>query len=199
MPKLCMMFASLLCLALPSAALSQLIPSEAGIRYSEQISNAPPGGCGCFAMQGAAVDGYWKTRTFMPGKSPLSFGLAADVAVENTSSVNGAPWGLTLSTFTAGPRLKMRVKKFGVFGELLLGVAHGSNSEFPQKSANTLVSSATSLAYGLGTGVDYPIDKLVSVRMLQLDVLRTDLPNNVNDWQNNLRVGAGLTLHFPHL
>jgi len=31
-----------------------------------------------------------------------------------------------------------------------------------------------------------------------VDYLRTALPNNSNNWQNNLRVAAGLTLHFSH-
>jgi hypothetical protein len=36
----------------------------------------------------------------------------------------------------------------------------------------------------------------LSVRVLQLDYLRTTLPNSGTDWQNNLRIGVGLTLRF---
>jgi hypothetical protein len=47
------------------------------------------------------------------------------------------------------------------------------------------------LAPGLTT-----LNKSISVRILQPDYLHTDLPNNTSNWQNNLRIGAGLTLHF---
>jgi len=59
-----------------------------------------------------------------------------------------------------------------------------------------LVSSANSFALNLGAGADYSLNKSISVRILQLDYLHTELPNNTSNWQNNLRIGAGLTLHF---
>jgi hypothetical protein len=48
----------------------------------------------------------------------------------------------------------------------------------------------------LGAGADVPLNKRISARILQLDYLRTTLPNNTTNWQNNLRIGAGLTLRF---
>jgi opacity protein-like surface antigen len=193
MQKACMALCALLCFVLTAAAQAQVLPRETGLRYSEQVSNGPTGSCGCFTLQGAAVDGYWNlghiTRT-------LHLGLAADVAVENTRSVNNAGYGLTLSTFTAGPRFRLPVKKARIFAQALFGLAHGSGSEFPQ--GGNVLHSANSFALDLGAGADYPVNKRLSVRILQLDYLRTALPNNSNNWQNNLRVGAGLTLHFSH-
>jgi len=83
------------------------------------------------------------------------------------------------------------------FAQALFGLAHGSGSEFPH-SGNVLTTSANSFVLDLGTGADIPVNKRLSVRILQLDYLRTALPNNSNDWQNNLRIGAGLTLRFSH-
>ena len=44
--------------ALPASA--QLIPRPAsvslGVNYTADISNSPPGSCGCFAMQGGGVN-----------------------------------------------------------------------------------------------------------------------------------------------
>jgi hypothetical protein len=77
---------------------------------------------------------------------------------------------------------------------VLLGFAHGSGSQFPQN--NSLVATANSPAFDVGAGADYSVSKRVSMRFLQVDYMRTGLPNNVNNWQNNLRIGAGITLHF---
>jgi opacity protein-like surface antigen len=88
-------------------------------------------------------------------------------------------------------------KKAQPFAQALFGLAHGSGSEFPH-SGNGLTTSANSFAFDLGAGADFPVNKRLSVRILQLDYLRTALPNNSNNWQNNLRISAGLTLRFSH-
>ncbi|MGB7547842.1 MAG: hypothetical protein WBM14_08830 [Terracidiphilus sp.] len=48
----------------------------------------------------------------------------------------------------------------------------------------------------LGGGVDYHFGTRLSLRLLQLDWLRTSLPNNANNWRNNLRVGAGIVFNL---
>jgi peptidoglycan-associated lipoprotein len=182
---------ALLCLTLAGAARAQAIPGSVNIRFSEQVSNASAGACGCFAMEGAAADAAWKLAGMAHG---TSLALAADAGVDHTGNVSNAPYGLTLTTFTAGPRLWLPARKAHIFGQALLGLAHGSNSEFPQN--NSLVPSANSFALDLGGGADYPLSKRLSVRVLQVDYLRTALPNISTNWQNNLRFGAGLTIHF---
>lgn len=181
---------ALLSLGLASAARSQVIPGSVNVRYSQQVSNTPPGGgCGCFTLEGAAADADWGHTG--PG---AGLSLAADVGVEHTGSVGSAPYGLTLTTLTAGPRFWLPGDRLRIFGQVLLGFAHGSNSEFPEN--NTLVPSANSFALDLGGGADRSINHRFSVRLLQLDYLRTSLPNTSSNWQNNLRIGIGLTLHF---
>jgi opacity protein-like surface antigen len=194
MQKACNILAAFLFLTLTSAAQAQWLPSQASLRYSAQISNGPAGDCECFTLQGAAADLYWNIG---PAKPRLGVGIAFDAGVEHTGDVNGAGYGLTLSTFTAGPRIKLPLGKTQAFAQALFGVAHGSGSEFPQ-SNNTLMDSANSFALVAGAGADYPINQQLSVRFLQVDYLRTALPNNSNNWQNNLRIAAGLTFHFSH-
>jgi peptidoglycan-associated lipoprotein len=184
---------ALLGLALHCAAQVRSYPAEASLRFSEQISNGPTGACGCFQMQGAAADFFWIFNSSQPG---LHTGLAFDASLENTNNINGVGYGLTLSTFTAGPRIKFPAKKMRIFGQALFGVAHGSGTQFPQSSSNTLLHSANSFALDLGGGVDLPLSRRLSLRFLQADYVRTSLPNNVNNWQNNLRLSAGLTLRF---
>jgi hypothetical protein len=117
--------------------------------------------------------------------------------MENTPDMNGAGYGLNLFSFAGGPRLKLSTHKVRPFVQALFGVAHGWGSEFPS-GGNTLASSASSFALDLGAGADYPLNKRLSLRVLQLDYARTTLPNNTTNWQNNLRIGAGLTLRLSH-
>lgn len=185
---------ALLGFTLAVAASAQVIPGAINVRYSEQLSNAPAGNCGCFHLEGFATDADWG----LLGSSTshrTSLSLAADVGVEHAGAVPKSPYGLTLTTLAAGPRLWFPVRRTHLFGQMLFGFAHGFNSEFPQ--GNTLVPSASSFALDLGGGADYVLTHSISVRMVQVDYLRTSLPNISTNWQNNLRLGAGITFHFP--
>lgn len=193
MQKVSIILVAFLCVASASIARSQATPKEIGIRYSEQISNGPVGTCGCFALEGASADIKWDLVHLGVERSS-TLGLVVDAGVEHAASVAGAAYGLTLTTVTAGPRYALPVRKVRLFAQSLFGLAHGTGSQFPQN--NTLVSSANSFALDLGTGADYLLNKRISVRFVQLDYLRTALPNNSTDWQNSVRVGAGLTIRF---
>jgi len=194
MQKIGTVLGALLYLAPVCAAQSGAIPEAVAIRYSAQLSNSPPGTCGCFALQGVAADSYWKLVK-VSGSHGMGLGLAADFGVEHTRSVGSADYGLILTTLSAGPRLTLPVHKLHSFTQVLIGLAHGSNSAFPE--GNSLVSSASSLAFDAGGGADYALTRQVALRLLQVDYLRTALPNATGNWQNNLRLGAGITLHFP--
>jgi peptidoglycan-associated lipoprotein len=193
MRKTAITLVALFCLALAGDAHAQTVPGAVNFRYSEQVSNAPPGDCGCFGLEGAAVDAAWNLIS-LDGWRGAGLGLAADFGVVHAGQVNGAGYGLTLTSFTAGPRVRLPGKRLQTFAQALFGVAHGSGSQFP--SGSTLVSSANSFALDLGGGVDYSINQRLSVRALQLDYLRTSLPNIGSDSQNSLRVGVGFTVHL---
>lgn len=185
----------ILSLVLPCAAQLPTHSATVDVRYSAQISNAPSGNCGCFALQGGAADFYWNAMG-VGANHGAGLGLAVDVGSEHTGSVNGAPFGLTLTTFTAGPRIVLPGHKIEPFAQALFGFAHGSGSAFP--SGNSLVSSANSFALNVGGGADYWIGRRISIRFVQVDYLRTSLPNLTSNWQNNLRAAAGITLHISH-
>lgn len=61
---------------------------------------------------------------------------------------------------------------------------------------NSLESSANSFALVLGGGLDRPITQRIGYRIIQLQYLRTSLPNNSSNWQNNLQISTGLTFAF---
>jgi hypothetical protein len=47
-----------------------------------------------------------------------------------------------------------------------------------------------------GGGIDFKVSKHVSVRPVQAEYLMTRLPNGLNNRENNLRIGAGITLRL---
>ena len=53
MQKVWLALVAFLCIVPVSTAHAQAIPTEAGFRYSAELSNSPAGTCGCFTMQGA--------------------------------------------------------------------------------------------------------------------------------------------------
>lgn len=186
-------FSALLLLSTAWSAQAQTAPGTVNIRYSEQISNGPAGSCGCFGLQGAAADAGWRFNALSIGKN-AGAGLAGDFGVVHTGSDGAAPYGLTLTTLMAGPRFNLPAHRLEPFAQMLFGFAHGSGSAFPQ--GNKLEASASSFALDIGGAADYRLRQGISVRLLQLDYLRTALPNSSTNWQNNLRIGVGFTLRL---
>lgn len=193
MHKAVFSIAVLLFVALAGArAQAQMQPVTVNVRYNQHITNTPAGNCGCFGLEGVGLDASLQTVQLRKGSS---LGLALDFGAVHANSTSVAPSGLTLTTLTAGPRYNLPQWKVQSFAQALFGFAHGSGSDFPK--GNSLSPTANGFAFDLGAGADYPVNPWVSVRVLQLDYMRTALPNNTNNWQNHLRAGFGLTLHFP--
>ena len=138
--------------------------------------------------------GFWMQGSSAQFQSRLSlhWGIVADVAGLHASSIHGSSLGLDLITATAGPRFTWSPPRtrLGLFGEGLAGTAHGMNSLFPV--GNTTESSANSLALQLGGGVDLPISPHFILRPVQVDWVRTQLPNSTTNVQNNIRLGIGI-------
>jgi outer membrane immunogenic protein len=195
MRKICIYAAVLLCVMASAVARAQQKPTvlqhapfEVSLRYSAQISNGPTGTCGCFSLQGGAGDLSWHLTH--------GFSVVGDVGVEHTGSVSGMAYGLTLTTFLGGLRYTKTIGPTHVFAQAMLGGVMGTGSQFPVNGS--LTPSANSFAYSLGAGADYPlkIKKGLSLRVLQVDYIHTSLPNNSNNWQRNLRMGAGINFRF---
>jgi hypothetical protein len=171
---------------LPAAAqlLSRPTSVDLGVNYVADIANAQPGACGCFAMQGGGVNARLGVADHLAA--------VADFSVVNTSTVSGANYGLGLITLMAGPQYRFRAGRYKPYGQVLLGAVRGFNSVFPASSS----SSAAGFVFELGAGSEVQLSPKFSARLLELDFMRTNLPNNVNDWQNHLKISTGIIYHF---
>jgi outer membrane protein OmpA-like peptidoglycan-associated protein len=156
------------------------------IGYNNVRANAPPAGCHCFNMNGGFVFGSVHLTEWL--------GIVGEFTGGHSSNISILGQGLTLTTFTAGPRVSHRFRRFTPYGEVLVGGAHGSGSYFPTRTSSS--SSASSFAVSTGGGLDFRITPRFSLRALDMQYLRTSLPNGVNSEQNQLMIGAGLMIKF---
>jgi hypothetical protein len=165
-------------------------PLEISFSYSYARSNAAPGQCGCFNMNG--------------GSSEVAFhafralSVVADLTGERAATI-GATAGddLSLVAFTVGPRFSHRFSggKFTPFVQGLIGAAHGFDGLFPG-AGGSLSGAATARAVPAGGGLDLTIKQHLAIRAIQADYLRTQLPNGQANEQNLLRLGAGIVLRI---
>lgn len=175
---------ALFCLLVAAAVSAQQVQLSAG--YLHQRSNSTPTG-DWFGAQGARADvglAAWR-----------NLGVVAEFSGVHAPDIGPAGQGLTLFTYTAGPRLTVPLTRFekrrlAVFAQTLFGGVHASDGIFPNGAINK--STASAFAMSSGGGVEMGLKHGLSVRLIQADYLYTRLPNLFGNYQNSFRVGAGI-------
>jgi peptidoglycan-associated lipoprotein len=164
--------------------------AELALDYSYLHSNAPPGGCGCFNLNGGGAAFAW---TLKPG----SLALVGDVNVAYAGAASSSGDNLTLSTFTAGGRYAHRFghSPLQPFGQALIGLAHSSGT-LVQGSNPGAANAGAAFAANLGGGLDLRASRRFSIRLVEAGYLLTTFDNGSNNHQNNLRINAGVVIHF---
>ena len=183
------LLATVLLLGGASAAMAQESHSgDAAVAYHWVRTNAAPGECGCFSLNGGGISGSWNLRP--------RWSVVTEFSAEYTGSAPSTGNSLTLTTFLAGARYRLPQAwlhgrhKPQPFAQVLLGAGHSGGGVAG-------VGDATyAFATRLGGGVDVPISSRFSVRAIQLDYFRTQFANAKNDRQNNLLFGFGFVYHW---
>jgi outer membrane immunogenic protein len=167
----------LMCFVLPLAAQQAETPRvEISAGYTYVRTNAPPGGCGCFSLNGGSASVAYRVMRH--------FGLVGDLAVVHNGNVNGSNLGVTLTSYTFGPQFSLPIHRLTPFGRILVGGAYESAGDSSAFAAN------------LGGGLDLRLDRRWSLRLFEADYYLTHFANPVNSHQNNLRLGTGLVFGF---
>lgn len=160
---------------------------DVGVAYNYVWTNAPAGGCGCFALNGGSG---WVAFNFSH-----SLGIVGEVAGQQASNISGSGADLTLTSFLAGPRYRWTYsRRFAPFVQALAGVAHASGGLAPGSSGSP--GSANAFALTTGGGLDLGLTRRIGVRVFEADYYLTRFDNGVNNQQNNLRLAAGLIFRF---
>lgn len=168
---------------------------DLAVTFTPELAKAANTGCGCFWLYGGSANVAY---TFSKG-----LGLAADVTSEHTNSVPGGN-SLGKTLILAGPRytrsadwLFAHKRAARLFGEALFGSAHGFDSNFP--SSTGVRPTANSFAMQAGGGVDLGLGKSFGLRLLEIDYVRSTLPNNGSGTQNDLRIAGGISFRMTRL
>lgn len=165
---------------------------DLAVTYTAQYSNlvSDP----TFWHQGGSIE--LSTQTYR------GFGIAANIAGTQIGNAANSGVGLSMVTATFGPRYtwyrsigSARKKSLAIFGQGLIGEAHGFNSYFPTTGGS--LTDYNSFALQVGGGLDIGLSRHFAVRAFQADWLRTQFPNSTTNIQNTLRIGAGVVLRFP--
>jgi hypothetical protein len=173
-------------------AQAQQHSADVAVTYTAERAKVVGSGCGCFWLQGGSVDG---ALTFYHG-----WGVAGNLTGDHASNI-GPGVDLSKVSYMAGPRYTSNLHRWTsrhhaprVFGEALFGGAHAFDSVFPAGAGTK--ASANAFSMQAGGGVDVGFAKGFSVRALELDYVRTNLPDNGSDYQNHLRLAFGVSYHF---
>jgi len=158
------------------------------VQHSNLVSNPT------FWQQGGSVE--------LSAQAYHGLGVAANITGTNVGEAANSGVGLTMVTTTFGPRYTWyrpshtgRKKSLAIFGQGLIGEAHGFNSYFPTLSRS--LTDYNSFALQVGGGVDIGLSRHFAVRAIQADWLRTQFLNSTTNVQNNFRLAAGIVLRFP--
>ena len=189
----------LFCVFLAAGAFAARIPApdaEQGVQLSVDYlyqGSQPTFGPSWFGMNGASADVLYPfTR---------HFGAVAEFSGIHTGNVPLSGTGLTLLTYTAGPRystdlhLWRETRKITAFGQVLFGGAHGAGGAFPEGAV--LSTTANAIAFSAGGGLDVGLNRRIALRVIQAEYLYTRLPNLFDNYQNSYRIGAGVVVRLP--
>jgi hypothetical protein len=170
------------------------ISTDVAVTYAPERAQIAPGNCGCFWLNGGGVDAaatFWK-----------DIGVAASFTGSHASTV--APdVEVNKIAFTAGPRFTYTwpsravvtgQRNVQIFGQGLFGAVHGFDGVYPTSFGVT--SSVNSLAIEVGGGLNLLLTRNLGVRLLKAEYVRTALPNNASNTQNDIRLSFGLVLHL---
>jgi hypothetical protein len=160
------------------------------VTYNAAYAGLAPGGQQ-FWLNGGGAE--------LTGQFYRGLGAVANVTGLHTANT-GAGVPLNLLTTTFGPSYtwtsalrSASARTVSIFGEGLVGEAHGFGSLFPGPSSTNTV--AVSLAVQIGGGVDMNLSQHLSLRAVQASWLRTQFPNTTTNVQNDFLVGAGIVFH----
>lgn len=169
--------------------MAQTQPSnEVALDYTYLHTNAPPGGCGCFAMNGGS-------GSYAYHLGPR-FAAVFEVGAVHAANVNTSGLDLTLTSYLAGPRFYYRRPgaRFVPYGQVLMGAVRATGGLAPANSGGA--PSSTVFGSTLGGGVEFNLSRTVTLRVAQADYFVTTFDNQVNGHQNNLRISTGVAYHF---
>lgn len=170
----------------PKAAPAAPYRFDIAVTYGATSSDVVGGST--FWMQGGDLQAH--------GRIYRGLGAVADFSGLHKGNIQSSGVGLDLVTAAFGPRYTWQPAhaRYDFYGQALVGIAHGFNSDFPTQSGS--VSSSQSLAFKLGGGLNIVLTPRISLRALEASWLRTQFPNSSTGVQGSCQLNTGFVLRF---
>jgi hypothetical protein len=108
-------------------------------------------------------------------------------------------------TFFVGPRYTYNIghisptawnRKGSLYVQGKVGYAFATSGQYPVK--NVLTGNASSLDLEAGGGVNLHIYHRFDVRVVEVDLVHTSLPNGAENVQNSIRYATGINFHIGY-
>jgi hypothetical protein len=167
---------------------AQALPSSGGLAldlgatYTTIHANEGPGQCGCFYMSGGTVE--------FSVKNEHNVSFVTSFSGTHAENINSIEQTLTLYTLLEGVRYSIdHGRRFVPFGEAYVGFAHTTSNY-------VLYKNTSAAAAQVGAGLDFHLSRRWALRPAQVDYLFTSSPNGQNNFQNEIRYGAGIIYHL---
>jgi hypothetical protein len=109
-------------------------------------------------------------------------------------NVDGTNTSLTLGSIVGGFRYRRIYGKWEPFGEVMAGRSEATGGF--RKIGITVGGGPWAFTGVIGGGLDRRINPRWAVRLFDVDYFPTTFINHTDDHQNNLKVTAGVVLHF---
>src|SRR5258708_17562470 len=171
----------------------QVLPNEVSLDYA-YLRSISSGTGGSFNTNGASASAAWRLKpqlVFWNIKPRLS--LVADLGGHHFGSQNQGVDG-RLFTYVAGPRMSLFKEsgRWTPFGQLLLGGGRVSGS------TNGLTAAENGFVLIAGGGLNSPFRSPMDIRFIAVNYMRTRSVRvtGTPGTQNDIRVSAGVVLHF---
>jgi outer membrane immunogenic protein len=181
--------AIVLAAATATIAQDEAYHGDAALTYHWMRTNAAPGECGCFGLNGVGLSGSWNIHS--------GWSIVGEFSSEFRASTSNQD-SLTVTSFLAGARYRIPqpwikgTHRPQPFAQFLIGPAHAGGGEAGVANGNYAFASR------LGGGIDVPLKSHFDVRAFQVEWFRTQFANAKNDRQNNLLISAGFVYHWSH-
>jgi outer membrane immunogenic protein len=164
-----------------SSTASQLSFDVAG-GFTVIHANEGPGVCGCFFMNGGSGE--------FSIKNTRNISFVTNAGYTTITNINNIDRNLALLTVLEGVRYSRdHGGRFIPFGQAMVGIAHTYTNY-------RIDSSTTRAAAAAGGGLDIRINDRFALRPAEVEYLFTSVPNGQNNFQNQLRMTAGVVFHI---
>jgi hypothetical protein len=163
-----------------SVASSQMLRVDVAGGFTVIRANEGPAVCGCFYMNGGSGE------LAVTNSHNISF--VTNVGYTSQTNIGNIDRNLALLTVLEGGRYTLERGRLSTFGQGMVGLGKTtSNYKIDQSSAR--------LALAVGGGLDLRLSNRFSIRPAEVEYLFTTIPNGQNNFQNQLRMTAGVVFH----